>query len=154
MDSGSVSQVRVYSENRLVGRTDAGGVLLVPDLRAFEANQLQIDVNDVPVAYEVPALTAEVRPPARSGVRALLAARPSRNVALRVELAGGQVPPAGAQVKLNGVPASLPLGYGGIAYVTAAPGRHVLELRWPQGTCRAEFELASAAVPVMCREEN
>lgn len=154
VDSGSVSQVRVYSENRLVGRTDAGGVLLVPDLRAFEANQLQIDVNDVPVAYEVPALTAEVRPPARSGVRALLAARPSRNVALRVELAGGQAPPAGAQVKLDGVPASLPLGYGGIAYVTAAPGRHVLELRWPQGTCRAEFELASAAVPVMCREEN
>lgn len=175
VDTGSVSQVRVYSENRLVGRTDPDGVLLVPELRAFEANQLQIDVNDVPVAYEVPTLAAEVRPPARSGVRVLLAARPSQNIALRVELTSGGTPPAGAQVKLDGVPAFLPLGYGGAAYVSAAPGRHVLELRWPQGVCRAEFELAAviargatalapgasgaqqpapATLPIVCREES
>ncbi len=159
VDTGSVPQVRVYSENRLVGRTDEDGVLLVPELRAFEVNQLRIDVNDVPIAYDVPALAADVRPPARSGVRVLLAAQPSSNVMLRVSMANGGPPPTGAQVNLDNVPAPLPLGYGGVAYVSAGPGRHVLELRWQQDMCRAEFELAaqqdsSAALPVLCREES
>lgn len=42
-------QPGITEENRVVGRTDADGRILVPDLRAFDAKHITIDPNDVPV---------------------------------------------------------------------------------------------------------
>src|SRR5207247_1312297 len=48
-----VRDVRVYSSNNLVGRTDSSGDVLVPNLLPYYGNRLSIDDRDVPLNYEV-----------------------------------------------------------------------------------------------------
>ncbi|MHB8237208.1 MAG: fimbria/pilus outer membrane usher protein [Acidithiobacillus ferrivorans] len=68
VDTNGFGNIRVLDENRLVGRTDSAGQLLVPDLRSYDVNHLAIDPNDVPITATLPYATRNVRPPYRSGV--------------------------------------------------------------------------------------
>ncbi|MEO8071059.1 MAG: fimbria/pilus outer membrane usher protein, partial [Acidobacteriota bacterium] len=59
--------VRVYADHHEVGRTNAGGRLLVPNLLAYHANRLGIADSDLPIDYDIKATDANVAPPFRGG---------------------------------------------------------------------------------------
>lgn len=71
VDVGNLSGVDVFADRRLVGRTDENGRALVPDLRAYEINNLSLDIGDIPIEANVDTVEQTVVPSARSGVMAV-----------------------------------------------------------------------------------
>ena len=69
VDTDGLAHIRVLNENRLVGRTNAAGRLLVPDLRSFDVNRLAIEPTDIPQDTSIDATTREVRLPRPLGRR-------------------------------------------------------------------------------------
>ncbi len=62
-----VPGVRGYRSNQEVGRTDARGDLLVPDLLAYYGNRLAIADQDVPMSHTVEERETVLAPPRRGG---------------------------------------------------------------------------------------
>ena len=62
-----VPNVRVYLSNQLVGRTDANGNLLVPNLLSYYGNTVRIDDRDVPLDYAISQTQKTIAPSYRGG---------------------------------------------------------------------------------------
>ncbi|HET6522221.1 MAG TPA: fimbria/pilus outer membrane usher protein, partial [Geminicoccaceae bacterium] len=60
--------VRVYLDNREVGRTDADGFLVLPALRAYQANRVRIEIEDLPLEAQIAADEVAAVPFERAGV--------------------------------------------------------------------------------------
>ncbi len=60
--------MRVYLDNREVGRTDADGRLLLPGLRPYEGNRVRLEVDDLPLDAEITTAEVEAVPFDRSGM--------------------------------------------------------------------------------------
>ena len=69
VDAG-VPGAAVRHRNQPVGRTDARGRLLVPNLRAFEASRLSLDADTPPVDASWAEPDRLVRPVGFGGIRA------------------------------------------------------------------------------------
>lgn len=118
--------VRVYSENRLIGETDANGRLLIHNLRAYETNRIAIDPRDLPLEAEVGRTRAEVAPRFRSGVTVAFPLSTTRAMLLEVRQGDGKPVPAGATLRLNGGEEIFYVGLDGEAVLRGAKrGDHV-----------------------------
>ena len=98
VSTGDVAHVPVMLENRMVGRTNAHGELLVTDLNAYQHNRLGIDVTDLPAGYEVEELDVDVTPVDRAGVAWRFPLRPFSAVLMTLVDAAGAPVPAGTPV--------------------------------------------------------
>ncbi len=65
--TGKLKGVRVYLSNQEIGRTDASGKVLIPDLGSYYNNQISIDDKDIPIDYSISGVTKYISPPFRSG---------------------------------------------------------------------------------------
>jgi outer membrane usher protein len=142
VDAGPVAGVRVYRENQLVGVTDSGGRLLVPDLQPFQTNHLSIDDRDLPISLGLASGAGTIAPPANAGVPVHFAVDQHPSLRLRLLLESGKPVPAGAALYLDGRALTLPVGYDGLVYADLSEGRHRLEARWPSGACRAQLKVS------------
>lgn len=160
VDTNGLGGVRVLRENRLVGETDSGGRLLVPDLRAFNLNRIAIEPTDVPQDVSIDASVREVRPQALSGVVVKFPVKASHAALLElVEENGAPVPLGSRATPLAGGPA-VPVGYDGAAYVTDLAARNRLRVERPDGSrCVVGFDYRAVAGsiprlgPLTCRAE-
>ena len=146
VDTGAPG-IRVLQENRPYGRTDGAGQLLVTDLRAFDANRVAIDPEDVPIDAEVGETSRLVRPQDRSGVVVRFPVRSSHGAVVRLSDAAGTPIPVGsvAQLEVAGAPA-LVVGYDGELFVTGLRADNVLVVRPVNAArCTARFAYAPAA---------
>lgn len=143
VDTGGWKGVRVLDENREIGRTDAAGRLLIPDLRAYQANHVAIDPRDVPLDADVGAPALVLRPRERSGVVARFAIRRSRAVLVTLVDAAGEVLPVNSEVRMQGAEARV--GYDGQVYLKDVPAHVQLSVVLPDATtCRSTFDYAGA----------
>ncbi len=76
--------VRVYSENQEIGRTDAAGELVVPRLLPYQKNTVRIEQGDLPFDAEFDVLARDAVPYARSGVVVEFAVRPARGALIKI----------------------------------------------------------------------
>ena len=60
--------IRVYVDNREVGRTDKAGYLMLPALRPYESNRVRLEVEDLPLDARIGSAEAVAVPYDRSGV--------------------------------------------------------------------------------------
>ena len=60
--------IGVFYENRPVGKTNADGQLLIPDLRSYQPNKLSIDARDLPLNADAPMTRDVVAPSDHAGV--------------------------------------------------------------------------------------
>lgn len=151
-DTGGLPGIAVMEENRLVGRTDADGRILVPDLRAFDANHISIDPDDVPASYVVDADARTVRPQDRSGVVVRFPIRRSNAALLKLTDAAGRPLPLGSTATPEGG-APLPMGYDGEVYVEnlQAKDNRLTVTRPDGGRCTVTFDAAPSpdAIPTI-----
>lgn len=138
--------VRVYRDNLEVGRTDADGRLLVPDLRAFDANRLRVDDRDLPIDRGVERSEETVAPPAGAGVALRFALDRATPVRLQLRDARGAVVPAGAELFIDGRQILLPVGRDGLVYTEIAPTARRLEAQWDGHRCVAALSHRGTAV--------
>jgi len=141
VDTGGLANVRVLDENRLVGRTDKAGLLLVPDLRSFDVNHLAIDPTDIPADTSVGAATRDVRPQDRSGVVVKFGVKVSHGALLRLADAAGKPLPVGSVATLRATGIAVPVGYDGDAYVEGLAPHNDLAVALPDGRrCQVTFD--------------
>ncbi|MDX1606967.1 MAG: fimbria/pilus outer membrane usher protein, partial [Candidatus Competibacterales bacterium] len=144
IDSG-LSDVRVYHNHRLVGRTDNQGRLLVPELNALIDNVVSLEQADIPLDYRIDTLEIRVAPMPRSG--ALLSFPISQ---LRV-ITGGLIHAADKPSQpLEHRPVIIQRRDGTSRFMTGYDGRFYLE-DLPTGDYPATVHLADQACRFILR---
>lgn len=107
----------VLQDNRLIGRTDARGRLLVPDLMPYAANRIAIDPSSLPSDVRVASSSQDVVPRQYAGVVARFPLERYAAATLMVVTPGGQPPEVGTPARLEGAPSGVVVGYDGVLFV-------------------------------------
>jgi outer membrane usher protein len=161
VDTNGLAGVRVLHENRAVGRTNAAGRLLVPDLRAFDVNHIAIDATDVPVDVTINADTREVRPQDRSGIVVKFPVKVSHGALLRLVDDNGAPVPVGSSARLLPGGAAFPIGFDGEVYLEDLKRHNEIVVERAEGRrCHAAFDYRPlpgdipTIGPVRCRTEK
>ena len=141
------ADVRVYAENRLVGRTDASGELVVPRLLPYLRNPVRIDQADLPLDAEIGQLARDAVPFARSGVVVDFDVKPSRGAIVTIVQPDGTPVPAGAQVRVDGQEKTAPVALDGAAYLTGLSPRNRAAVTWRDHACAFEFDYPATTDP-------
>jgi outer membrane usher protein len=148
----------VLEDNRVIGRTDASGRLLAPNLRSFEDNRIGIDPTTLPIDAQASATEITLRPRAQSGVVAdfKVRAQPHDAEIVLVDEAGHPLN-AGGIVERAGRRAAT-IGYDGRAYLSDLDAHNELTARVDGRSCVAEFDFAAprrgarpTIGPLVCR---
>jgi outer membrane usher protein len=92
------SNVRVYVDNREVGRTDKAGYLMLPALRPYESNRVRLEVDDLPLDARIGSAEAVAVPYERSGVAIAFDLRRERQATARLVDGQGRPLPAGLRL--------------------------------------------------------
>jgi outer membrane usher protein len=114
------SNVRVYLDNREIGRTDADGRLMLPELRPFEANRVRLEVDDLPLDAQVGNAEAVAVPFARSGVSVGFDLQRVQQATARLVDGTGQPLPAGLRLTSQNGAAWAWVGKDGFAQIAGA----------------------------------
>jgi outer membrane usher protein len=161
VDTNGLPNVGVLQENRDVGNTNARGLLLVPDLRAFDLNHLGINPTDVPLDTTIDADTRTVRPQDRSGVVVRFPVKVSHGALLRLIDSLGAPLPVGSTVTLRATRAAFPVGYEGKAYIEDLGRDNEVDAELPDGGhCSVKFVylpvkgVIPTIGPLRCLEER
>jgi len=143
--------VPVLQENRLIGTTDGGGRLLVPDLAPYIRNDIAIDASALPADVRVPALSRSVVPRESAGVVArFMLERYAAATVVVTDADGAPVSP-GILARLEGGAASI-VGYDGVVFVEGLGRDNVLVVGEGAGACRVRFAylpVAGGTLPVI-----
>ena len=144
-DSFAVVETRrpnmsVLQENRLIGRTDRNGRLLVSSLRTYEDNQLALDALDVPMDADPKTLTRNIRPSAPGGWVVKFDLREGRSALLTLVLADGAAVPVGSTAQDDRTHVSYTVGYDGFVFLHDLAPSNSVSVVMPDGTrCAATF---------------
>ena len=150
--------VAVYHENHPVGRTDARGRIVVPNLLPFQPNRISIEPLDLPLGTDVEEIQRDVRPADRGGVKLRFAIERARSALVVLKRANGEPLPLGAVVRVAGRRGAHAVGHDGQAYLRDLQRDNRIEASWAGGgRCSADFLFDPQAVqrgrssPVVCR---
>ena len=132
--------VGVLQDNQPVGRTNAEGYAVLPQLRAYDVNRVSIEEHDLPLDAQVDKLKMEAVPYYRSGLLLDFPVRRSHGATLRIRLDDGAPIPSGAIVQVTGRDEDFPVGLGGEAYVTGLEDHNHLRATWKGKSCEFDAE--------------
>lgn len=149
-----VRGVRGYGNHQELGRTDAAGNLIVPNLISYYGNHLSIAPEDVPIEYQLETTSMTLAPPPRGVALAELRARTIHYYRGRIviDTAGKRSAPTYGQLTVYRVGDDLvsPLGeQGEFDLEGAEPGVRNALIEWPEGTCKLQIEFAASEEPVI-----
>lgn len=141
VSTDGIADVPVMLENRLVGVTDARGLLLVTPLNAWQDNALSIDALVLPADVEVATTEMKAVPATGSGMLARFPMRAVATLGLSLRGADGELLPPGSPAELlaaegTATPAHS-IGYDGRAYLQDPPPGARLRVQLEEGYCIA-----------------
>ena len=140
--------VAVLQDNQPVGRTDANGYAVLPQLRAYDINRVSIDQQGLPLDATLDSLKMEAVPYFRSGLLFDFPVRRSHGATLRIRLDDGAPMPSGAILRLAGGDAEFPVGLEGEAYLTGLEEHNHLHASWKGKSCEFDVEFPRTADPL------
>ncbi|OAJ59980.1 fimbria/pilus outer membrane usher protein [Paraburkholderia ginsengiterrae] len=152
VSTDGVAGVPVLHENRVIGTTDRGGHLLIPDLNAYQHNQVAIDSMTLPADARIATTSMDLVPESHAGV--LAAFQLSRYSAASVILrdADGKLLPPGTRVHHVESGADTIVGYDGLTFIENLQRDNHLVIDNGTATCRLEFiyeRPANGALPTI-----
>jgi outer membrane usher protein len=98
VSTSGVGDVPILYENRVAGRTDGDGYLLLADLRGWQRNRIAIDPDGLAANLDVPAIERLVTPANASGIRVRFALEPVRAATVALHDTDGTPVPAGTRI--------------------------------------------------------
>lgn len=137
--------------------TDQAGVAFVPYLSPYQANQVRLNAQDLPISAELDSIEQTVVPSWRSAVKVDFPVRSGRAALVKIHQENGEPVPAGALVRIKGEKDEAFVGRRGEAFITGLQPANELQVRWREGACALRLELPSAndevlrLGPVTCR---
>ncbi len=139
------SDVKVLSNNQIVGQTNANGDVLLPDLYSYQTNFVDIDSLALPLDAQLASSKAILTPYYRSGVSTAFEIKRSRSAVLSLKLEDGQPAPVGMEVTVGGVAETFTVGMRGEVFVTDLQGTNKIQATWRGKTCQFDFLLPNNA---------
>ena len=149
VSTDGVPNVPVLHTHRPIGRTDGAGHFLIPDLNAYEANDIGIDATALPIDAKVPVADMKLVPQRHAGVLAHFEL--SRYRAASVILLGptGTALPAGTHVRQMAPPGETIVGYDGLAFIENLTGHNRLVSETKEGIrCTFDFDYSDTSGPL------
>ncbi|NUO77049.1 MAG: fimbrial biogenesis outer membrane usher protein [Lysobacter sp.] len=159
VSTDGIADVPVRLENRLIGRTDADGLLLVVPLNAWQRNKLSIDPMALPPAMRIADTERIATPSDRAGARVRFAIAPVRAALVVLHDGAGRPLPVGTRVRRLGGTDEAVVGYDGEVYLESLEASNRLQVQMPSGGCAVRFDYPVAAAgiprigPLRCAEE-
>jgi|CXWL01.1.fsa_nt_gi outer membrane usher protein len=138
------ADVAVRRDRQVVGRSNRDGRLLVTDLRAYEANRLGFELDDLPMSAVVSADEVLVRPAARSGALVRFPIHLAEAAEVRVVDAEGAPLREGTILVRDVDGARFPIGRDGRAYISGVTGAATLTASG-EGACRIMMDVGDLA---------
>jgi outer membrane usher protein len=135
------SGVRVYEDNQLVGTTDARGDAFVPNLRSYQANDIQIEQADLPLDVDVSSTSMTAIPYRHAGLVLTFPVKLLDNASYALMQDNGAFVPAGSQAVYEGN--TYPVGFNGLVYLPALKPSEPLNVSWPTGHCVTDLSKES-----------
>jgi outer membrane usher protein len=117
VSTDGVAGIPVLNENRVMGNTDGGGHLLIPDLNSYQHNQLEIDSLVLPADASIPVNRIDVVPRSQSGVLAHFAVKRYTAATVILVDAAGQPLPSGTLLHHQESGQDFVVGYDGQAFI-------------------------------------
>jgi outer membrane usher protein len=152
----SLAGVPIYHDHHRIATTDASGFAVLPGLRPYEANRLQIDPNDLPIDATIAANEYSVRPYRRGGVRVRFPVAERGGAVVHLMREPNEPVAAGARVRIG--KAQYVVADDGAVFISGQRGEVELEASWPGHRCRAQVAIPPDSVlpdvgTVICKEE-
>ncbi|MBR8397395.1 fimbrial biogenesis outer membrane usher protein [Burkholderia cenocepacia] len=145
VSTDGVAGIPVLHENRVIGTTDRAGHLLVPDLNAYQNNQVAIDSMKLPADARIARTSMTVVPQARSGVVAHFGVSRYRAASVILRDTAGNPLPAGARVHHAESGADTIVGYDGLTFVDGLKDDNHLAIDYGAQRCVVEFAFTAPA---------
>lgn len=145
VSTDGVAGVPVKLENRLIGNTDADGMLLVTPLNAWQRNKLSIDPMELPANMRVTQVELLATPSDRAGSMVRFGMQPVKAAVLVLVNDAGEPLPLGSRVRLSDSGTEAWVGYDGEAYLDALQTKNALQVETATGSCRVEFDYPADA---------
>jgi outer membrane usher protein len=141
-----VRGVRGYNSNQEIGRTDAKGNLLIPNLLPYYGNDLRIENEDIPLDYKFDADQKLIAPPFRGGAIVRFAVQRVQSIVgnISIEKSGKIIIPVYGQliVKVNDQQVDSPIGNKGEFYLeNLAPGSYKANVEYAEGQCTFDLNI-------------
>ncbi len=136
--------INVSLGSQLQGRTDAGGVAMMPRLLAYQSNAVRLDASQLPISAELDSIELTTVPAWRSGVKVVFPVRVGRGALLRIVLDDGEAAPAGATVQIDGDKQEFYVARRGEAFLTGLLPTNRITLKWNGQQCVFEAALPAA----------
>ena len=139
VDAGKAG-IPVLQDNRVVGRTNGGGKLLVTNLRPYDANHLSIDTSALPPDQDIASTSRTLAPFYKAGLVVNYGTHGTSSNAI-VVVTGVDAKPieAGRRAHLNGGKEPFIVGYDGRVYVTGLSAANRLSIDLGTHDCTADF---------------
>lgn len=151
------ADVPVLLENRLIGRTDRGGMLLVTPLNAWQRNRIGIDPMELPADLRLDRVEVQATPQDRSGTLVRFGIEQVRAAVLVLQDARGQSLPVGSRVHLDSG-ATAVVGYDGETYLDTLQELNTVRVDTADGSCSVRFAYPGGGDvprigPLICQAE-
>ncbi|UOO76844.1 fimbria/pilus outer membrane usher protein [Neisseria sp. Dent CA1/247] len=143
VSAGGMADVPVMLFNNTVGKTNRKGLLLVPNLSAYQKNTLDIDITDLPQNVQAERSRVQAVPTERSGVAVDFKFSIMRAASLTLKYSDGLFVKDGSVInREDGTPVAV-VGFDGRAFIEhLAEGRNRFTVRLPEngGECRFDID--------------
>jgi outer membrane usher protein len=129
--------VTIYQDNRPIAQTDADGDAVIPTLRAYQANRISIETNNLPIDAKIDTDALRVVPRYRGGVVARFPVTASSGASLVLVKPDGALLPPGVPIKVGDRAEAAFTGYDGAVFLIGVAGGETLTANWAGGNCTA-----------------
>ena len=146
VDVAGIANLPVYMDNQLVTHTDADGRALLPELRSYETNRIEIEPTELPLDTSIDTRVLTITPGYRSGLIVRFPVEKVRAGTFRLLDERGKALPAGALVKLKD--RQFPVGQDGMTYVTGYDHGMGATASWKGGQCHFRVPPPPAGDPL------
>jgi outer membrane usher protein len=134
------ANTRIYRDHQVAAVTNARGLAIVPNLRAFQANRLDVETDDLSLSTRIDRPSIALVPGRRQVLRADFAAAAVRPLTLRLRTREGGAIPAGAVATMDGGNDTAPVGHGGLLYLELTRPVDAITVSWAGTQCRVPAE--------------
>lgn len=132
VSTSGVPEVPVLLENRLVGKTDENGFLLVSPLYSYQKNQLSINSLELPPGYDIAYTKTVAVPKDRTGSYVEFPIKPAYAATVVLVDRHGEYLPVGTEVFIKGQSQSYIVGFDGAVYLEGLTDNPDLEAHLPK----------------------
>ena len=127
--------VQVYANNNLIGKTNALGNLIVPQLQPYQHNMISINQGDLPMDADVSTLEMPLVPAYLSGSVLKFNIKVVRSATFTLLQENGKPVPSGAILRIRGQKKGYPVGYHGLSYLSGFSVHNVVNAQWDHQSC-------------------